>query len=446
MKHTQLMKTAYTTEFGICIQGKAEEVLASSFLERYQQQIDLIFTSPPFPLNRKKKYGNLQGEKYIEWLGNFAALFSKCLKPTGSIVIEVGNSWEEGRPIMSTLALRALLHFLDKGNFVLCQQFIHYNPARLPSPAQWVNVERIRVKDSFNQIWWMAKTDRPKADNRRVLKEYSDSMQKLLESQKYNAGKRPSEFNIGATSFLQNNSGAIPSNVLTLSNTQSRTEYLNYCRSNNIQPHPARMPLGVPEFFIKLLTESRDIVLDPFAGSNTTGAAAEQLGREWIAVEPNEEYVAGSRGRFLPLLIKSAEQGNHEIVNKPSVTAIQITDDLWSSIEPLLPANPKKRKSGRPQIPNRNILRGVLYILSSDLDWEQLPPETGCGSGLTCLRRLREWVKGGVWHQIQAILVTKLDQPNRINWSRVPISRNSLSEHKMANEMNRFPQVTTNPI
>jgi DNA modification methylase len=296
------MHIAYRTEFGVCIQGKSEEVLASPLASSYRGKVDLIFTSPPFPLNRKKKYGNLQGEEYVEWLGTFAGLLGDYIKPTGSIVMEVGNSWEPGRPVMSTLALRSLLHFLDQGNFVLCQQFIYNNPARLPSPAQWVNVERIRVKDSYTHLWWMAKTDRPKADNRRVLKEYSDSMQKLLETQKYNAGNRPSEFKIGETSFLQNNSGAIPSNVITLSNTQSRTEYLNYCRNRNINPHPARMPVGLPEFFIKFLTEPSDLVLDPFAGSNTTGAAAENLDRRWIAVELNEEYIAGSRGRFLPLL------------------------------------------------------------------------------------------------------------------------------------------------
>lgn len=297
------MQIAYRTKLGFVVKGKAEEVLKSSLHEDYKSKVDLIFTSPPFPLNRKKRYGNFQGQDYIDWLANFAPLFGEFLKPKGSIVIEVGNSWEAGRPVMSTLALRSLLEFLDKGQFVLCQQFIYYNPARLPSPAQWVNIERIRVKDSYTHLWWMAKTDRPKADNRRVLKEYSDSMQRLLQMQKYNPGKRPSEHNIGETSFLKNNNGAIPSNVITLSNTQPNSDYLNYCRANNLQPHPARMPIGLPEFFIKFLTRPNDLVLDPFGGSNTTGAAAEQLGRQWVSIEPNEDYIEGSRGRFLPLFL-----------------------------------------------------------------------------------------------------------------------------------------------
>ena len=290
---------AYKTALGRCIQGKAEEVLQGRrYAKQLDAQVDLIFTSPPFPLNTKKKYGNEQGEAYVEWLAGFAPLFRKLLKPQGSIVLELGNAWEAGKPVMSTLALKALLAFLERGEFALCQQFVWYNPARLPTPAQWVNVERIRVKDAYTHLWWMALTDRPHADNRQVLTQYSRSMQKLLNSKKYNTGKRPSEHNIGETSFLKNNAGAIPSNLITLANTQSSSDYLNYCRAQKLQPHPARMPIGLAEFFIKFLTKPKAVVLDPFAGSNTTGAAAEKLGRKWLAIEPTESYLSGSRGRF----------------------------------------------------------------------------------------------------------------------------------------------------
>lgn len=292
------MGTAYRTEWGVCFQGTAEEVFQSELAKKYQHSVDLIFTSPPFPLNRKKKYGNLQGAAYVRWLASFAPIFRQLLKPTGSIVVEVGNAWEPGRPVMSTLALEALLGLYKRGRFRLCEQFVWYNPARLPGPAQWVNVERIRVKDSFTHLWWMALADRPKADNRRILKEYSAAMQRLLASGKYNPGKRPSEHDIGKTSFLTDNNGAIPSNVISVANTQATSEYLTYCKQHNLPSHPARMPVQVADFFIRFLTEPGDLVLDPFAGSNTTGAAAEALQRRWVAVEPNPDYVAGSRGRF----------------------------------------------------------------------------------------------------------------------------------------------------
>lgn len=292
------MELSYQTSLGHFYQGKIEDALESDIFEQYKGKINLIFFSPPFPLNRKKKYGNLQGEEYIDWLSSLASKFEKFLTPDGSIVIEVGNSWETGVPVMSTLALKSLLAFLERGEYQLCQQFVWNNPAKLPSPAQWVNVKRNRVKDSFTYFWWMSKTAFPKADNRKILVEYSKSMKNLLASGKYNSGNRPSEHNIGEKSFLTNNEGAIPSNVITAANTQSNTDYQKYCAEHQLVPHPARMPEALPEFFIKFLTDEGDIVLDPFGGSNTTGSVAEKLNRKWISVEPNIDYIRGSIGRF----------------------------------------------------------------------------------------------------------------------------------------------------
>lgn len=278
--------------------GKAEDILRRSWFNRLHGSIQLVFTSPPFPLNRQKKYGNKTGDEYKRWLASFAPLFSDVLTDDGSIVIELGNAWQSGSPTMSTLAMEALLDFKERASLHLCQEFIWHNPARLPSPAQWVNIERIRVKDSFTRLWWMSPTERPKASNRRVLTDYSQDMKKLLDKQNYNSGERPSEHDIGDDSFLSDNEGAIPPNVLTVANTKSRTPYHEYCNRHEIDKHPARMPVDVANFFIRFLTEPNDIVLDPFAGSNTTGAAAERLNRQWLSIEAEEEYITGSRGRF----------------------------------------------------------------------------------------------------------------------------------------------------
>ena len=289
---------AYTTEHGRMLRGTIEECMESEALAHVRGEVQLLLTSPPFPLNRKKKYGNLTGDAYVTSLAALAPGFSDLLAPGGSIVMEIGNAWEPGRPTMSTLSLRALLAFLEAGELHLCQQFISHNPARIPSPAQWVTIERIRVKDSFTNVWWMAKTDRPKADNRRVLQPYSESMKKLLKRQSYNAGERPSGHRVNSESFKKDHGGAIPPNVLSFSNTRAYDSYQDYCREHDIMPHPARMPAGLAEFFIEFLTDPGDIVLDPFAGSNLTGGVAERLGRRWVAVEPIEEYIDGSRGRF----------------------------------------------------------------------------------------------------------------------------------------------------
>ena len=280
------------------VNGSAEEFFASSESEKYRGRVQLIFTSPPFPLNRKKRYGNQQGDAFREWLSDFAPVFVDFLKPSGSIVLELGNAWEPGKPVMSTLATETLLEFLTKGKLNLCQQFVAWNRARLPSPAQWVNVERIRVKDAITHIWWMAPSVKPKANNRRVLNNYSPAMRDLLRTRKYNAGKRPSEHNIGKRSFLRNNGGSIPSNVLDITNTSANDDYLDFCREHRLVLHPSRMPTRIADFFIRFLTTRHDVVMDPFSGSNTTGAVAEMLDRKWISIEPQEKYIRGSLGRF----------------------------------------------------------------------------------------------------------------------------------------------------
>lgn len=287
----------YSTALGQMYQGFCEEIIPN-LSGNLDGKVQLIFTSPPFPLNRKKKYNNLNGEDYIIWLEKLAPLFKKLLTVNGSIVIEMGNAWESGSPVFSTLPMEALLRFKNAGDFFLCQEFICHNPASLPAPIEWVNKKRTRVKNSFTRLWWLSTTPNPYADNRKVLSEYSDRMKALLKKNKYNSGKRPSEYVIGETSFLKDNGGAIPSNVIISSNTISNDSYIKYCRDNNLELHPARMSKDIVSFFINFLTEPQDIIFDPFAGSNTTGIVAECLSRKWVGIEANAKYIHGSIGRF----------------------------------------------------------------------------------------------------------------------------------------------------
>jgi len=301
----------YKTHLGTMFHGKCEDILNKYPVSCSKGKVQLILTSPPFPLNRKKKYGNKTGDEYLDWLKNLAPVFCEYLAPNGSIVIELGNAWEAGKPVMSTLPLKALISFLESANLNLCQEFICYNPARLPTPAQWVAVERVRVKDSFTRVWWMSPVEKPKANNRNILREYSKSMKDLLRRGTYNSGPRPSGHHIGKKSFLADNGGAIPPNVLVpcedsfdpinilpLPNTKNNDSYQVFCRQNQISPHPARMQIELARFFIKFLTDEKDLILDPFAGSNTTGAAAEELNRRWISIEQEISYVKSSEIRF----------------------------------------------------------------------------------------------------------------------------------------------------
>lgn len=256
--------------------------------------VDLVVTSPPFALLRKKRYGNVTQAEYADWFAPFAERIRRVLAPQGSFVLELGGSWDSGRPTRSLYQYELILRLAR--DFHLCQDFYWHNPARLPTPAQWVTIRRNRVKDAVSLIWWLSKTPDPPADNRRVLRPYSPSMRKLLEGG-YTPARRPSEHDISGA-FGKDNGGAIPPNLLSVSNTRSNDAYLKGCRAAGVAPHPARFPTELPDFFIRLLTTPGQLVLDPFAGSNTTGAAAEHLGRRWLACDLNPEYVSGSRFRF----------------------------------------------------------------------------------------------------------------------------------------------------
>jgi site-specific DNA-methyltransferase (cytosine-N4-specific) len=195
---------------------------------------------------------------------------------------------------------RVLLAFCDELGFHLAEDVYWFNPAKLPSPIEWVNKRKIRAKDSVNTVWWFSKTDSPKANVTRVLSPYSERMKKLIKNPEkfYKPKKRPSGHDI-SNGFGKNNGGAIPSNLLSIPNTDSNSSYLRLCKEYGLDRHPARFPADIPAFFIKMLTDEKDVVLDIFAGSNTTGFAAEALNRRWLAFESSQEYLAASVFRFL---------------------------------------------------------------------------------------------------------------------------------------------------
>ncbi len=259
------------------------------------ESINLVLTSPPYALHFKKEYGNKSQAEYVPWFLEFAREFRRLLKPDGSVVIDLGGSWQKGQPTRSLYHFELLIHLCKDVGFHLAQEFYWYNPAKLPSPAEWVTVRKIRVKDSINCLWWLSKTPHPKANNQKVLAEYSPDMKRLLK-RGYRPKQRPSGHII--TDKFRDNGGAIPSNLLSFGNNDSNGYYLEACKRAGIRPHPARFPIQIPLFFVRFLSDPSDLVLDPFAGSNTTGEACEREQRKWITMELNEDYLKGSQFRF----------------------------------------------------------------------------------------------------------------------------------------------------
>ena len=289
-------KPLYRTASGHAYVGESLELLA----ELPDNSIDLVMTSPPFALLRQKTYGNVEETEYVRWIKPFGQDVFRVLKESGSFVLDLGGAYRSGVPSRSLYNFRVLLAFCDEIGFHLAEDFYWFNPAKLPSPIEWVNKRKIRAKDSVNTVWWFSKTASPKADVRKVLAPYSDRMRKLIEDPEsfYTPNKRPSGHDISA-GFGKDNGGAIPSNLLSIPNTDSNSSYLRLCKELGLERHPARFPSELPAFFIKMLTDEEDVVLDIFGGSNTTGFTAEALKRKWLTFEMSREYLAASALRFL---------------------------------------------------------------------------------------------------------------------------------------------------
>lgn len=308
----------YRTKGGEAYVGDSLDLLQG--LEK--GSIDLVITSPPFALQRQKEYGNKDQTEYVEWLLSFMPHVKEALKDTGSLVIDLGGAYQKGRPVRSLYNFRVLIRMCDESGWNLAEEFFWHNPSKLPSPIEWVNKRKIRAKDSVNTVWWFCKNDFPKANVANVRTPYSKRMLKLLEDSNgfYSPKKRPSGHDI-SDRFGEDNGGAIPSNLLQISNSESNSQYLRFCKLLGREGHPARFPEGVPEFFIKFLTEPGDTVLDIFAGSNTTGAVAERLGRKWLSFELDRNYVCLSALRFLspeqedilPELFAALARGNETL-------------------------------------------------------------------------------------------------------------------------------------
>lgn len=269
--------------------------------------VDLVLTSPPYALHFKKEYGNANQAEYVEWFLPFAEQIKRILKPEGSFVLNVGGAWTPGAPCRSLYHFRLLIALCDRLGFNLCQEFFWYNPAKMPAPAEWVNVRRIRVKDSVEYIFWLSASPHAKADNTQVLQEYSPDMQRLIKRGVKNT-VRPSGHNVKST-FAANRGGSIPPNLIECGNNESNSAYIKESKRLGRKIHPARFPAPLPSFFIKFLTEPGATVLDPFAGSNTTGWVAESLGRKWIAIEKDRGYAEDSELRFQAVRAEQAAVG-----------------------------------------------------------------------------------------------------------------------------------------
>jgi site-specific DNA-methyltransferase (cytosine-N4-specific) len=297
----------YVTERGAAFVGDSLQILQ----KLPDCSVNLVLTSPPYALHFKKAYGNVSKDGYVKWFLPFAHEVRRVLRNDGSFVLNIGGSYNKGVPTRSVYHFKLLIALVEEVGLHLAQECFWYNPAKMPMPAEWVTVRRIRVKDSVEYVWWLSKTPWPKATNRAVLKEYSEDMLRLNRNG-VRETVRPSGHVIRESWDKVHSGGAIPANILEeqlleqnapntllkFGNNAANDEYTMKCKENGDKIHPARFPVALPTFFIRMLTDASDLIVDPFAGSNTTGAVAEGLDRRWIACDEVEEYVVASKYRF----------------------------------------------------------------------------------------------------------------------------------------------------
>lgn len=300
----------YTTQNGNAYCGDSLKLIPE-ILE--DNSVDLLFTSPPFPLLVEKEYGNVNQERYIDFFMPYVESILPKIKDTGSIVLDFGNTWSKGIPAFNIYQFRILLKLVDDYGLYLACPMYWYNPSRLPLPAIFTAKRKLRPVDKIDNVWWLCKSPlETKSDMTQVLVPYSKSMKKFFRKHRNNKSMS-----------WQKGEGALPCNLLEIPNTNNRSQYHVACRKLKIKGQPSTMPPKLAEWFIKALTVEGDLILDIFAGSNTTGYVAETLNRRFITIEERLEYVAKSSFRFLNNIENA--QTVYDIINNQSNLPIDMT-------------------------------------------------------------------------------------------------------------------------
>lgn len=289
--------TEYSTMLGKCVNQDCTKMLA----EMPDESIDLIVTAPPFH-TRNITEGKDACTQYLTWLTDILRQAGEKLKEEGSMVVVMPSAFCEGRPVQSLYLYEFILMMCNDLDFKLVQTFYWENTSMRTRYPEWVNKRKIRCKNTVSTILWFSKSDFPKANTKNVLKPYSKKHTTWMKRQTkfpVDVEVRPTGGAVYPKEWAVNNGGAIPGTLLSCSNSDGCSNYIKMCAKLNIPACQNRFPKKIVEFFVKMLTEEGDLVVDIFGGSNTTGEIAEILNRKWLTCELEQSYVAASALRFL---------------------------------------------------------------------------------------------------------------------------------------------------
>jgi DNA modification methylase len=275
-------------ENGFLLWANAEDAVTVIEKERVQ----LLMTSPPYPLHRKREYGNVPPNKWVYWMLAHIERFLPLITKDGSMMLNIGRTWEEGMPAQSLHIERLLVALEDRLGVHLLEELSWHNPTKLP-PLQWVGKQRMRVTPSVEPILWLSHNPYAYGNNLAVLRPYSKKgLREILNPRE--RSKRPCGEKFDPTSFVDRG-GSIPPSLLQATPTgKDDAAYRRAMRAAGMEPHPATLPTAVARFGILLATRKGDTVLDPFSGSGTVPIEAMRLGRRGIGFERSRLYNEGA--------------------------------------------------------------------------------------------------------------------------------------------------------
>lgn len=288
----------FSTDLGVAILGSCDSVFAS-----IDAPITLVVTSPPYPLSTARRYGNVTEPEYVDWICRTIEPVVKNLVPGGSICLNVSNDiFLPQSPARSMYCERLLLALYDRLGLHLMDRLIWENPQKPPGPFQYASKARTQLNVAYEPVYWLTNDPhRVKSNNRRVLQEHTERHLELIRA---GGEQREAVFSDGAYrvrpgSFGNETPGRIPRNILRFGHRcRAQSEYKKAAQGLGLPVHGAPMPARLAAFLIEFLSEPGDVVADPFAGSFTTPAEAERLGRRWLATDTMAEYVLGGSTRF----------------------------------------------------------------------------------------------------------------------------------------------------
>ena len=289
---------AFSTELGIAIWGNHQDIF-----RKIGEPIALCISSPPYPLRKARAYGGPDERQYVDFICEALEPIVRSLIPGGSIVLNLsGDVFESKKPSRSLYLERVVLALNDRLGLSLMDRIPWVNYSKPPSPTYWACVNRVQLTTAYEPLYWFTNDpDRVRSDNRRVLEAHTARHQHLMtlggdgRSAVYGDGA----YRIRPNSFGRVTTGRIPRNVIERGHVCSDTAaYRRHAHALGLPTHGAMQPTSIPDFFIRLLTQPDELVVDPFGGTVKTGLAAERLGRRWLVTEWMLEYLRGAAEMF----------------------------------------------------------------------------------------------------------------------------------------------------